>query len=208
MPPSNAIQGGKVHPVAANSGSYLQLALARRLDGYSGFTAKPYSPDSRFANNGEYKDDDAVQAAAASGYKYCLIARLGEFRDAFPMTFRDDFVTLNDARLIDVQTKAPVWALTSTYRASGTNLGSYYPLLDEIARKIANSIVEKDKPTTSKMDPASSNVSLASSPQATTVTTSVNQNLEKLKTLKQARDEGILTESEYQRKRKSIVEGL
>jgi hypothetical protein len=82
------------------------------------------------------------------------------------------------------------------------------PLLDEIARKIANSIVEKDTPTTSKMDSAPSNTPVATSTQAPSAPTPVNQDLEKLKTLKKARDEGTLTESEYQRKRKSVVDGL
>ena len=213
MPPGNAVQGGKVHPIASNSGSYLQMAVVRNIGSNSSLTAKAYPADTRFSNDIPYKFEDALQAANTSGFKYCLIMKLGEFRDAAPMTFRDDFVTLNEAHLIDVVSKKDVWTLVEPYRASDTNIGSYYPLLDEIAAKVSKSISKNNIPAGNPgylkiHDAAGPDIKHGSTAPVASSEKPVDKNIEKLKALKKAHEDELLTEKEYQQKRKVLIDAL
>lgn len=64
---------------------------------------------------------------------------LGEFRDAAPMTFRSDYVTLQEAHLWNAESGQVVWSL-SVYEKN--NLGSYYSLLDDISNYLVKSITQ------------------------------------------------------------------
>ena len=73
----------------------------------------------------------------------CLILTLGEFRNAAPLTFRTDFVTLESGVLIDIKTNKEIWSLNRPFRLSQSNLGDHYELIDDIAKAIVESIVKK-----------------------------------------------------------------
>jgi hypothetical protein len=65
---------------------------------------------------------------------------LGEFRNAAPMTFRSDFVTLEKASMVNVATGEEVWRLQKPVKLEKTNIGNHLGLLDDLAKKISDSI--------------------------------------------------------------------
>jgi hypothetical protein len=98
------------------------------------------TPDARFSNTTVPSVEAAVAEARTLNADYVLRTVLGEFRDAAPMTFRRDFVTLESAHLWRAKNAALVWSLEKPLEASTGNLGHYYPLLDELAGSVAKKI--------------------------------------------------------------------
>lgn len=140
MPTRDVVQAGRPHPVGAGSGKFLQAALVRRFTGARGFSAIAYESDAEFNHLASIDVRKALVKAARMQTDFILITNLGEFRDAAPMTFRSDFVSLQEARLIDVRSGSDVWTLKSPFTASGANIGGYHPLLEELAGKVVASI--------------------------------------------------------------------
>jgi hypothetical protein len=75
-----------------------------------------------------------------------LRAVLGEFRDAAPMTFRADFVTLDCAHLWQTKNAALVWSLEKPMEANSNNLRHYYHLLDELAENLVSEMADAEVP--------------------------------------------------------------
>ena len=86
--------------------------------------------------------DDAIQEAKTLDVDYVLIIVLGEFRDAAPMTFRSDFVTLDSAKLYSVPGGDIVWQTTKPFTLASSNFGNYYDLVDGIGENLVKSITE------------------------------------------------------------------
>jgi hypothetical protein len=61
-------------------------------------------------------------------------------RDAAPMTFRSDFVTLNAGSMFRVVDGKEVWTAAVT-TIEGPNLPKYNRLLDELAERVVRSMV-------------------------------------------------------------------
>jgi hypothetical protein len=140
MPTRDVVQAGRPHPVGAGSGKFLQSALVRRFTGTRKFSAVAYESDAEFNHLASIDVRKALTKAARTQADFLLVTSLGEFRDAAPMTFRSDFVSLQEARLIDVHSGKDVWTLMQPFTASGTNIGGYHPLLEELAGKVVSSI--------------------------------------------------------------------
>ena len=143
MPPHDVVQGGIPHIVGKGSGRRLQKSIQRELNLASDYDIVVLEANEKFNHTTVIKREAAIAESIKLGVDYCLILTLGEFRDAAPMTFRSDFVTLNSGVLIDVNTKKEIWSLNSPFKVdTGTNLGNYHSIIDKIAKAIAESIVK------------------------------------------------------------------
>jgi len=140
MPPHDVTQGGKPHPVGVGSGEQLMRSIERELGKSSSYTVLEKQNSSKSDFVAEFTKEDAISAAKDSGARYCLVLRLGEFRNAAPMTFRTDFVTLQDGYLVDTESKKAVWYLNHPFMLEKANIGDHYELIDAIAKKVALSI--------------------------------------------------------------------
>ncbi len=142
LPPRDVVQAGVPHPVGVGSGNQLMQVIISAVNLASNF--KAISTDSKEFDNLSIADvDDAIREAKNLNADYVLVTVLGEFRDAAPMTFRSDFVTLQSANLYSIPSGNIVWQTTQPYRLdSGTNLGHHYALIDEIGQSIVKSITE------------------------------------------------------------------
>ena len=142
LPARDVVQAGVPHPVGAESGSQFTEAVIFGVNQSSNFTAISTSSE-KFDHQSIANADDAVQEAKDLNADYVLITVLGEFRDAAPMTFRSDFVTLQSAKLYSVPSGNIVWQLAQPFRKdSGTNLGQSYALIEKIGQSIVISITE------------------------------------------------------------------
>ena len=140
MPPHDVVQGGKPHVVGKGSGEKLQRSIQREFSSMSDYQVSVFQANETFKHTEAFSRDAAVAESVKQGSNYCLILTLGEFRNAAPMTFRTDFVTLSGGVLIDVNTKQEVWTLREPLLLEKTNIGNHYGLIDEIARFVAQSI--------------------------------------------------------------------
>ncbi len=102
-----------------------------------------FEPNDNLNHTTKIKREDAIVESKKLGVDYCLLLTLGEFRNAAPMTFRTDFVTLDSGVLIDVNTKKEVWSLNRPFMLDKMNLGNHIGLIDNIAKAIAESIVKQ-----------------------------------------------------------------
>ena len=143
MPPRDVVQNGAPHPAGKESGSYLQNSLQRELNLVSNYKVLVLEPNEKFNHTKNIKRRDAIIQSKKSGADYCLLVTLGEFLNAAPMTFRPDHVTLASAVLINVKTKKEVWSVNSPFLLQKTNIGSHLGLIDNIAKAITKSIVNK-----------------------------------------------------------------
>lgn len=144
MPPHDVVQRGKAHPVGKGSGEQLQDSIERELKLASSYDVVVYEANDRFNFIKSTKTEDAIVEAKKMGVNYCLILFLGEFMDAahVPFGFRYDFVTLERGVLVDVNTKEEVWSLNKPFRLTGSDIGSYHPLIDRMAKAVAKSITK------------------------------------------------------------------
>ncbi len=141
LPPRDVVQDGVPHPVGAGSGKQLMQVIISAVNLSSNF--KAISTHSKKFNYRFVADvDGAIQEAKDLNADYVLITVLGEFRDAAPMTFRTDFVTLQSAILYSVPSGNIAWQTTKPFRLDSTNLGNYYALIDKIGQSIVKSITE------------------------------------------------------------------
>src|SRR4029079_15732518 len=106
---------GKPHPVGADSGvrfaRSLEQAFAERKETRESWHVVGATSDARFTNTTVPSAEAAVAEARKVNAAYVLRTVLGEFRDAAPMTFRSDFVTLESAHLWRTNNGALVWSL-------------------------------------------------------------------------------------------------
>ena len=83
---------------------------------------------------------DAFNKAKESSTEYILIITLGEMRDAAPMTFRSDYVSIQEGVLYRLADNKEVWRALP-YKMEGGNITKYNSLLDDLAKKITESII-------------------------------------------------------------------
>lgn len=138
LPARDVVQGGAPHPVGAGSGQYFAQAVSRALDAEGRLTSLMTGKSNRFM--AVPTREEAITQAKSAGADYVLVTVLGEFLDAAPFTFREDYVTLQKAVMYSVKDGKLVFSLEKPYRASGTNLGNYYRLMDEIAAELAKQL--------------------------------------------------------------------
>ena len=142
MPPRDAVQGGVQHSAAAGTGNQLQRAVKTKLEGYGFQKVFLFEETPAMNHKAEVSRADALAVARELKFKYCLLLDLGEFRNAAPLTFRSDFMTLQSGHLIDVDTGLDVWTLTEPLEKSKENLGNIHKLLDKISTLVAKSIAK------------------------------------------------------------------
>lgn len=143
FPPRDAIQAGRLHPAGVGTGSQLQRDVKRKLDNYGFQNVYVFEETPVMNHKAEIPRADAIAVARELKVKYCLLMDLGEFRNAAPLTFRSDFMTLQSGHLIDVDTGLDVWTLTEPLEKSKNNFGNNYALLDKISTLVAKSIAKQ-----------------------------------------------------------------
>jgi len=144
IPPRDMVQDGHFHAVSPGSGTYL-LGEARKR-----FTERGWLVLTTDAPGFTSLTIPEVRPAILEGRRkhadYVLRLVLGEFRDAAPMTFRPDFVILQSAELWSTKNAARLWALERPLESSGTNLGHYQRLIDELAEMLADEVSSTEVP--------------------------------------------------------------
>src|SRR4051812_34561540 len=130
LPPRDMVQGGGFHAISPGSGSYLLGRVRPQLDAQPGWHALT-TEASGFSNVSIAEVAPAIAEGRRQHADYVLRLVLGEFLDAFPMTFRPDYVTLQTAELWSTKNAALVWSLAPPMISSGTNLRDYHRLIDE-----------------------------------------------------------------------------
>lgn len=138
LPPRDVIQDGKFHERGVNSGATLLQGLRSDLDSQNWTTI--LTDNRNFSHLAIATERDALAEAKRLSARYVLQVVLGEFRDAAPMTFRKDFVTLQSARLWDAESGQLIWALSAPAIYEKTNFGGIDSLLDNISEFIVDSI--------------------------------------------------------------------
>jgi len=138
LPPRDVIQDGKFHEKGVNSGATLMQDLRSGLDSRSWTTI--LTDNRNFSHVAIATERDALAEAKRLSSRYVLQVVLGEFRDAAPMTFRKDFVTLQSAHLWDAESGQLVWAVSAPAIYEKTNFGSVDGLLGNISEFIVTSI--------------------------------------------------------------------
>lgn len=141
MPPRDVVQGGQTHAKGAGSGKNLQMAMLRELNAASNFKATPFESNEKFNHSASISKSDALAAGNGIAADYVLTLDLGEFRNAAPMTFRSDFVTLQKGSLFRVSDGKEVWILNSPMVFEKSNIGSHLILIDNIAKLVSESII-------------------------------------------------------------------
>jgi len=141
MPTRNVLQAGVPHPAGYESGSVFQSTMINQLNSMNGFSAIS-SNDSVFNHSEIPNLDSAVAEGVKLNTDYVLITVLGEFRDAAAMTFRPDFVRLEEARMYSVSTGKEVWGLSTRYELSGPNTGNYLDFVQKLAVELAIDIAQ------------------------------------------------------------------
>lgn len=141
MPSRDVVQGGKAHAQGAGSGKNLQVAVNRELSTLSQFKATPFEANAKLNHSASIVKSDALEAGKSAAADYVLILDLGEFRNAAPMTFRSDFVTLQNGSLLRVSDGKETWVLNSPVVLEKSNLGNHLVLIDNLAKLVAESIL-------------------------------------------------------------------
>jgi hypothetical protein len=138
LPPRNVIQDGRPHPAGAESGEYLLKRLRVRFNA-KGWTSL-VTPSQEFTNEAIASPEAALAEGRRLKAQYVLQVVLGEFRDAAPMTFRSDFVSLQEAHLWSVETGAVLWATNLPTFYASDNLRHVQHLLDDVSKTVVESI--------------------------------------------------------------------
>lgn len=88
---------------------------------------------------------DVFTRAKTSGAEYLLVIKLGEIYDAYPLTpFVNDYVSIKEGMLYRLKDNKVVWQATPSLKALGSNIGNAKRLLDHLAMKVSESIIEKE----------------------------------------------------------------
>lgn len=140
LPTRNVTQDGKPHHAGADSGAYFMHSLQKEL--VTRGWRVVLTTDARFTNTTIAPVEEAITEARRLDADYVLRTVLGEFRDAAPMTFRRDFVTVDAAHLWQTRNAALVWSLREPIDSAGMNLRHYYRLLDAVAEQTAAMITK------------------------------------------------------------------
>ena len=138
LPPRNVVQNGKPHARGEESGQLLLDYVTRALE-RTQFNPKTTS-NHAFTNETIAAKEDALAEARSMKANYYLQLVLGEFQDAAPMTFRPDFVYLEDAILYSADSGKAVWRLSKPVYYQKENLGSYTPLLQIMSKQVVKSM--------------------------------------------------------------------
>ncbi len=202
LPINDAQSYGAPSYTASNSGKYFQTALVNRI-GSKGGAAQAYISSSTNPDFSSYSAKEAAAVGRRLGFKYALIAQLGVFRDAVPMTFEDDFIMLSDAQLIDTSSAISVWSIAAPHRVNGGSPGNIYPLLDDAAVLVARSIISNFQVGTTYR----SNLEIGS-PRPQTNSSEISKQAERLRLLKRLHAEGALTDAEFQQKKAAVLDEL
>lgn len=139
LPPHDVVQDGVPHEKGVGSGKYFQQEMQNR---FSGTIFELVTTDSNaFSATTVATKEQALAEAKRMNAAYCLQVVLGEFQDAFPMSFRPDFINLDKAIMYDASNGEVVWELTTPIYSKKGNVGSYKGLMDEQSEMIAKSIL-------------------------------------------------------------------
>jgi len=152
LPPRDMIQDGVFHAISPGTGKYLLSQVRAQLEKQGWTVLTTDAPEFTAVIIPDVRSSILEGRRASSDYVLRLV--LGEFRDAAPMTFRPDFVTLQSADLWSTKNAALVWLLSRPLVSSGNNLRSYHRLVDEIAEILADELssVEVDAAVFAKTD--------------------------------------------------------
>lgn len=142
MPSHDVVQKGIPHRAGKGSGKQLQRSVQHELEMISNYEVISFKANSVLNHQTQITKDKAIEESKKIGADYSLILNLGEFRNAAPMTFRSDFVTLQSGYLIDTETKKSIWTLEQPFVLEKTNIGNHIGLIDDIARSVAKSITQ------------------------------------------------------------------
>lgn len=138
LPARDVLQNGKPHEKGVGSGSGLTKQIVTTL---RAGRMKPIQTDNAKFSHTKVADlDAAITDAKRLKADYVLITELGEFQNAAPMSFRPDFVWLQNAELYRTSDKVQVWRLIKPLYLQKTNFGNHYQLIGAIGRSIAKSI--------------------------------------------------------------------
>ena len=142
MPPHDVVQSGEAHREGSGSGKRLQQSVSTQLAIACDCSVSSFKATDEVSHVEDVIREEAISRALEMKAGYVLLLTLGEFRDAAPMTFRSDYVTLSDGALIDTATGQDIWTLNTQYRIEQGNLGDYEGMIDKIAKDVAKSITK------------------------------------------------------------------
>jgi len=134
------VQGGQPHRVGKGSGKLLQDTVVHELREGSSFGVILTDNQTKFTHTEYIEKREALAEAKRLKADYCLILELGEFRNAIPMGFRSDFVTLESGVLYEVSSGKEVWRLSEPYMLEKDNVGNHLGLIENIGQTIVHSI--------------------------------------------------------------------
>lgn len=108
---------------------------------FRGTSYQALTTDSTSFNNVDIATKEAALAETRRvGGDYCLQLVLGEFRDAAPMTFRSDFVTLSQGVMWAAATGAEVWNVREPVTSSKGNIGGHTGMVESFGAQVVKSI--------------------------------------------------------------------
>lgn len=138
-PPRDLTHGGAL---VEGSGTLFLHYLKQHLHETSGGKLRVLIVDVPTLGNRNIDIAEVFQKAQQTGTDYLLTIVLGDMRDAAPMSFRSDYVSIAEGVLYRVSDKKEVWR-AFPYRIEGGNIGQYNRLLDALAREVATSLIRE-----------------------------------------------------------------
>ena len=141
LPARDVVQLGRPHLQGAGSGNVLSGAVARGLAAHGWQVMRTTS--TRFDDVSIVDRTSALDEGRQLGAHYVLQLVLGEFRNAAPMSFRDDFVVLEQGTLWEVETGNEVWVVSQPLRLAKENIGGHMELIEAHAELIVKSLTQQ-----------------------------------------------------------------
>lgn len=210
VPPRDVIQKGEPHPAGAGSGAYLSDRLRAEF-AKKGFATTTTS-DPQFSALTVASEDAVLGEARRVGAPYALQVVLGEFRNAAPMTFRTDFVTLQEAHFWETSTGKLLWSTNLPTFYQTNNLGSHERMLNVVGEVlVANiaGIVAPGGTTTPAVSNTPAPPTAPPSEARSTAQPSVTPTAEtRLRELVKLKDQGLISAKDFERKKAEILDGL
>lgn len=210
LPPRDMVQGGGFHAISPGTGGYFAGRISPLLEqhGWRVLT----TPSKKFSHVTVADLAPAIAEGRRINADYVLRLVLGEFLDAFPMTFRPDYAILQVAELWSTKNGALVWTQTPL-ESRGANLLTYHRLLDELAEWTVANITE------ARVDPSvftrAEVVHPAPEPPPGLPPDELPSGggdkppvAERLRQLDQLGESGMITPEEYKARRKAILNDL
>ena len=138
LPPRDLVQNGAPRPQGVGSGRIFQDHLVRS---FAGTAFELVTTDSKeFSATEIAEKGKGLEEAKKLNANFCLQIVLGEFLNAAPMTFRPDYIYLNQACMYDVRTGEAVWQIVKPLYLNKGNPGNHLVLLESLARIVSKSI--------------------------------------------------------------------